>query len=226
MNRRALLRLAGGVIGASLAAPWRAGFAASANVPADASASVSPNPDEAAIRKLFDSLRAAAARGDGKGLLAGFSSRSLTRLAAVRDAARRLSGAAVGKGLSPAERLAAGGLRRAVTPADLNRKGLDEMASAALARRAGLRRDLDRMALGPLRTAGDSASAPLLADGQGTLFSADFVRESGAWKLDLGPSVKRGDLILAGMAAMKGVSEDALIDAILAQVESRMRRGG
>lgn len=218
MNRRALLRLAGGVIGAYLAAPSRAGVAAPANSPA--------NADETAIRKLFDGLRAAAARGDGKGLLAGFSSRSLTRLAAVRDAARRLSGAAAGKGLSPAERLAAGGLRRTVTPADLNRKGLDEMASAALARRAGLRRDLDRMALGPLRTVGDSASAPLLADGQGTLFSADFVRESGAWKLDLGPSVKRGDMILAGMAAMKGVSEDALIDAILAQVDSRIRRSG
>lgn len=223
MNRRALLRLTGGVIGAYLATPWRAGPAAAL---AAAPASVPPSPDETAIRRLFDNMRAAAARGDGKGLLAGFSSRSLTRLAAVRDSARRLSGAAAGKGLSPAERLAAGGLRRAVTPADLNRKGLDEMASAALAQRAGLRRDLDRMALGPLRTIGDSASAPLLADGQGTLFSADFVRESGAWKLDLGPSVKRGDMVLTAMAAMKGVSEDAMIDVILAQVESRMRRGG
>lgn len=218
MNRRGLLRLAGGVIGAYLAAPSRAGVAAPANSP--------PNADETAIRKLFDGLRAAAARGDGKGLLAGFSSHSLSRLAAVRDSARRLSGAAAAKGLSPAERLAAGGLRRIATPADLNRKGLDEMASAALARRGGLRRDLDRMALGPLRLTADRASAPLLADGQGTLFSADFVREAGVWKLDLGPSVKRGDLVLTGMAAMKGVSEDAMIDAILAQVDSRMRRGG
>lgn len=214
MNRRAFIRLAGGVIGAYLAAPPGLGFAAPASA------------DEAAIRKLFDGVRAAAAKGDGKGLLAGFSSHSLSRLAAMRDAARRLSGAAAAKGLSPAERLAAGGLRRVATPADLNRKGLDEMASAALARRAGLRRDLDRMALGPLRLAADRASAPLLADGQATLFTADFLRESGAWKIDLSPSVKRGDLILTGMAAMKGVSEDAMIDAILTQVDSRMRRGG
>lgn len=222
MNRRGLLRLTGGLLGASVAALWRTGVAAPANAPA----SVPPNPEEAAIRKLFNGLRAAAAKGDGKALLAGFSSRSLSRLTAVRDAARRLSGAAAAKGLSPAERLAAGGLRRIATPADLNRQELDDMATAALTRRRDLRRDVERMDLGPLRVAGDQASAPLLADGLGTLFSADFVRDSGAWKLDIGPSIKRGDMILAGMAAMKGVSEDALIEAILAQVESRMRRGG
>lgn len=222
MNRRGLLRLTGGLLGASVAALWRTGVAA----PATAPANVPPSPEEAAIRRLFDSLRAAAAKGDGKALLGGFSRRSLSRLTAVRDAARRLSGAAAAKGLSPAERLAAGGLRRIATPADLNRQKLDDMATAALTRRRDLRRDVERMDLGPLRVAGDQASAPLLADGLGTLFSADFVRDSGAWKLDIGPSIKRGDMILAGMAAMKGVSEDALIEAILAQVESRMRRGG
>lgn len=222
MNRRGLLRLTGGLLGAFMAAPWRAGVAAPANAPA----SVPPTPEEAAIRKLFDGLRVAAAKGDGRALLSGFSGRSLSRLTAVRDAARRLSGAAAAKGLSPAERLAAGGLRRIATPADLNRQELDDMATAALTRRRDLRRDIERMDLGPLRVAGDQASAPLLADGLGTLFSADFVRDAGAWKLDIGPSIKRGDMILTGMAAMKGVSEDALIEAILAQVESRMRRGG
>ena len=224
MNRRAALRLTAGLIAAAWTGAIRASAAPANAAPANAAP---PNMDEAAIRKLFDGMRAAAARGDGKGLLAGLSGPSLARLEAVRASARRLGGGGgAAKGLSPAERLAAGGLRRIAAPADLNRKGLDEMASAALARRKGLRRDLDRMQVGPLRVDGERASAPLLADGQATLFTADFVRDSGAWKLDLRPNVKRGDLILAGMAAVKGVSEDALIDAILAQVESRMRTAG
>lgn len=224
MNRRAALRLTAGMIGTAWigaipAGPTQAGAAPANEAP--------PNIDEAAIRKLFDGMRAAAAKGDGKGLLASLAGPSLARLEAVRASARRLGGgAAAAKGLSPAERLAAGGLRRIAAPADLNRKGLDEMASAALARRKGLRRDLDRMEMGPLRVGGERASAPLLADGRATLFTADFVRESGAWKLDLSSNVKRGDMILTGMAAMKGVSEDALIDAILTQVESRMRTAG
>lgn len=215
MNRRTLLRRAAGVFGAVLTS--RVGRAVAAPVA----------PEEAAIRKLFDSLRAAAAKGDGKGLTAGLSTHTLARLEAVRASARHLGGgAAATRGLSPAERLAAGGLRRVATPADLNRKGLDDLATAALARHKNLRRDLDKAALGPLRVAGDRASAPLLAEGQPTLFSADFVRDSGAWKLDLGPSLKRGDLLLAGMAAMKGVSEDVLIETILSTVESRLRRAG
>lgn len=186
--------------------------------PADADAA-----DAAAVVRLFNAVRDAAVRGDGKRLTAGLSRDTLIRLEAVRQAARRPNATA---GLSPAERLAAGGLRRAATPADLNRKSLDDLASAALTRRRDLGGELRKAGLGPVRVNGDRASAPLLADKQPTLFTADFVRESGAWRLDLRPALKRGDMLLIGMAAMKGGDENALIDAILGQIDARMRPGG
>jgi hypothetical protein len=175
------------------------------------------------VRRLFDALRDAAKSGDGKKLVAGLSRDSLARLEAVRGAARRPGGDAK---LSPAERLAAGGLRKAMTPADLNRNGLDEVAAQTFSRHGVLGRDADKAALGPLRVASERASAPLLLEGQPTLFSADFLKESGGWKLDLRPSLKRADMMLMGMAAMKGTSEDALIEAILARMPTRMRKAG
>lgn len=180
--------------------------------------------EAAAVLRVFDAMRDAAGRGDGKRLTAGLSQETMARLEAVRQAARRSTGTAAG--LSPAERLAAGGLKRATTPADLNRKGLDELASAALRRRADFAKELRGAGLGPVKINGDHAAAALLSDRRPTMFTVDFVREAGAWKLDLRPMVKRGDMFLTGMAALKGVPEDALIDAILGQMESRMRQGG
>ncbi|MBV5331165.1 hypothetical protein JZU69_01865, partial [bacterium] len=45
--------------------------------------------DENAVRRLFDSIRDAAGKADGKSLLAGLSTDALARLEAVRTAARR-----------------------------------------------------------------------------------------------------------------------------------------
>lgn len=217
MKRRALLT-------ALAALPFLDSGAPAAQPPsAPLSSAPLSSADEAAVAGAFEALRDAARNGDGKRLVAGLSKDTTARLEAVRAAARRPGGAAR---LSPAERLAAGGLRRATTPADLNRKGLDELAAMALSRRGAFGRELDKAGLGPLRVTGDRAAAALLVDKQPTLFSADFVRESGAWKLDLRPALKRGDMLLTGMAAIKGTSEDALIEAILSQMESRMRKTG
>jgi hypothetical protein len=208
MNRRALLTTA--LLSVALLCPLAATVRAA-------------SPDEAAVAQAFEALRGAVRSGDGKKLLGGLSRDSLARLEAVRTAARRPG--ADGK-LSPVERLAAAGLRRTTTPADLNRKSLDDIAAAAFQRHGAFGRDADKASLGPLRVNGERAGAPLLVDGQPTLFSADFVRESGAWKLDLRPSLKRADMLLIGMAAMKGTSEDALIETILSQTQARMRKAG
>lgn len=174
--------------------------------------------------RLFESLRDAAQRGDGRKLADALSKNSVTRLEAVRAAAR-LNGEA-DRRLSPAERLAAGALRRAVTPAELNRKNIGDLAADALSRRGAFGRDLEQATLGPMQVKGDRASAPLLARGQPTLFTADFIREAGQWKVDLGPGIKRGDMMLMGMAMMKGGDEGVIIDGILSRIESRLRAAG
>lgn len=174
--------------------------------------------------RLFETLRDAARQGDGRRLADALSKNSVTRLEAVRAAAR-LNGEA-DRRLSPAERLAAGALRRAVTPAELNRKNIGELAADALSHRGAFGRDIDQATLGPMQVKGDRASAPLLARGQPTLFTADFIREAGQWKVDLGPSIKRGDMMLMGMAMMKGGDEGVIIDGILSRIESRLRAAG
>lgn len=174
--------------------------------------------------RLFEALRSAARQGDGRKLAAALSKNSVARLEAVRAAAR-LNGEA-DRRLSPAERLAAGALRRAVTPAELNRKNIGDLAADALSRRGAFGRDIEQATLGPVQVRGDRASAPLLAHGQPTLFTADFIREAGQWKVDLGPGIKRGDMMLMGMAMMKGGDEGLIIDSILSRIESRLRAAG
>lgn len=202
VTRRALL---GVVVGTALtlAAP-----AVWASAPPRATA------EEREVAAAFDSAKAALSDQRGRDAVPLLSRASLKALEAVRTAARNPGDSGLDR-LEPAERFAAMGLRRYLGPAELRRMSVGDIADHALKQGWLGPNIIARSALGPVRVKGDHASGLLMVDNRPALVPADFVREDGAWRIDLSNVFSFGSQMLKGFAAMSGKSETAYITDLL-----------
>ena len=166
------------------------------------------------VAAVFAAERMALADGDGAAALAQLSRASQARLEVIRNAAR-LGATAPLNGFSPSEKLGVLGLRRHFTPDQLRRLRTPELIGQALGSR-GLKPETVRTAeLGPLNLSGNRASAPLLIEGQPSLARAEFVREGGQWRIDLGRSTSAADSLLRMLIQLSGKSEEVYLGRLL-----------
>jgi hypothetical protein len=79
--------------------------------------------------------------------------------------------------------------------------------------------------MGDVALQGERASGLLVVAGLPSGFRAGFVREGGAWRLDLGTSLDGAGRVVSGIARANGVGESAVIVNLLAAASGR-RVGG
>ncbi len=177
-------------------------------------------PEERAVAATFDAARSALAEKRGSAVISLLTRNSVKSLESVRDAARQPGDAPLQR-LEPAERFAAMGLRRYLGPAELRRMSVGDIANHAL--KAGWLGPnvISRSSLGPVRVKGDRASGLLMVDNRPALVPADFVREGGAWRIDLSSVFSFGSQMLKGFAAMSGKDETAYIDELLDRLPAK-----
>lgn len=184
------------------------------SVPALAAPPPVPTEEERQVAAVFDTARGALQQGKGSALVPLLSRATVQKLETVRTVARNGDPVAIGR-LEPGEKFAAMGLRRHLGPSDLRRMSVGDVADHAVKQGWLGPNVIARSALGPVRVKGDRASALLLVDNKPAMVPADFVREGGAWRIDLTSVFTFGGQMLKGFAAMSGKSEDAYINDIL-----------
>lgn len=75
--------------------------------------------------------------------------------------------------------------------------------------------DTGEFFLGDIQVDGDQASAETMLDGETTDFELPFLREEGAWKVDIEPLLSFADEGLRREADRLGISTDVLIEDVL-----------
>jgi hypothetical protein len=173
-----------------------------------------PVDDERAVTQVFETARTALAEKRGAVAIQLLTHTSLDRLESLRRAAHNGDAASL-RGLGPSERFAVQGLRRYVPAGDLRTMKVSDLANQAL-RQGWLGPNvIARSRLGPIRVKGDQATALLMVDNRPSLVQADFVREGGAWRIDLANLFFLGDAMLSSMSVLSGKSEDDYIADLL-----------
>lgn len=189
-------------------------------VPAMAAPPPPQSEDERQVTAVFDRARGALREKRGDAVVALLSQATVQKLESVRAAARAGDTMSIGR-LEPGEKFAAMGLRRHLSPSELRRMGLGEITGHALQQGWLGPNVIAQSALGPVRVKGDRASALLLVDNKPALVPADFVREGGAWRIDLTSVFNFGGQMLKGFAAMSGKTEEAYINDLLDRLPSK-----
>ncbi len=195
-------------------------FPAMAAPPASA-----PTEEEKQVAAVFETARGALRQGKGSAVVPLLSRATVQKLEAVRTAARNGDQVALGR-LEPGEKFAAMGLRRHLPPSELRRMSLGDIADHAVKQGWLGPNVIAQSGLGPVRVKGDRASALLMVDNRPALVPADFVREGGAWRIDLTNVFTYGGQMLRGFAAMSGKTEDAYIGEILDRLPPGSRATG
>lgn len=191
-----------------------------AAAPAVAAPPPVPTEEEKQVAVVFDTARGALQQGKGSALVPLLSHATVQKLESVRTAARNGDQVAIGR-LEPGEKFAAMGLRRHLNPSELRRMNLGDITDHAVKQGWLGPNIIARSALGPVRVKGDRASALLLVDNKPAMVPADFVREGGAWRIDLTSVFTFGGQMLKGFAAMSGKTEDAYINDILNRLPAK-----
>ncbi|SMH57829.1 hypothetical protein [Azospirillum agricola] len=170
--------------------------------------------EEREVAAAFEAAQAALSQRRGAAVVPLLSRASVRALESVRTAARAPGDAAVER-LEPAERFAAMGLRRYLGPAELRRMSVGDIADHALKQGWLGPNIIARSSLGSVRVKGDHASGLLMVDNRPAMVPADFVREGGAWRIDLAGVFAFGGQMLKGLAVMSGKDETAYINDLL-----------
>jgi hypothetical protein len=178
------------------------------------------SPEEREVAAVFESARTALSQKRGAAVVPLLSRASVDKLESLRDAARSGGDAGLTR-LEPAEKFAAMGLRRYVSPADLRRMSLSELADHGIQKGWLGPNIIASSGLGPVRVKGDRASALLMVDNRPALVPADFVREGGKWRIDLTNVFTFGSQMLKGFAAMSGKSDEAYIADLLQKLPAK-----
>jgi hypothetical protein len=183
--------------------------------------SLAPGPPAAArpaaeVRAAYAAFAGALAARDAERALAHLSHASIAEWARLRAVALRGSLAEV-EALAPGPRLAVLALRHHA-PVWLLREGPPrELAAHAL--RAGLadRRAVERAELRDVAVLDPArALGQLYAAGLPSGLRAGFVREAGAWKVDLPVTLEGVGRVVSQVSRTTGASEDAVIVNLLA----------
>lgn len=183
-----------------------------------------PTEEERQVATVFDTARGALQQGKGSALVPLLSRATVQKLESVRTVARNGDQVAIGR-LEPGEKFAAMGLRRHLTPADLRRMNLGDITDHAVKQGWLGPNVIARSRLGPVRVKGDRASALLLVDNKPAMVPADFVREGGAWRIDLTSVFTFGGQMLKGFAVMSGKTEEVFINDLLDRVPAKKAAG-
>lgn len=176
--------------------------------------------EEREVAAVFEEARSALAERRAAAAVPLLSRASVNTLESVRTAARAPGNTAVER-LEPAQRFAAMGLRRYLNPAELRRMSLGDLADHALKQGWLGPNIVANASLGPVRVRGERASGLLMVDNRPALVPADFVREGGAWRIDLVGVFTFGSQMLKGFAAMSGKDETAYIEELLAKLPAK-----
>lgn len=178
------------------------------------------------VRSSYDALARALVARDADATLALVSEASITEWARLRALALRGSLTEV-EALAPGPRLAVLALRHQA-PVWLLRDGPPrELAAHAV--RAGLadRRTAAQVSLADVAVlAPTRALGQLYASGLPSGLRAGFVREAGAWKLDLPTTLEGVGRVVSQVARTTGASESAVIVNLLAAASGEPVGGG
>jgi hypothetical protein len=170
--------------------------------------------DAAQVRQSFARFVAAlAARDEDAGLrmlsMASFSEWEHDRELALHGMRAEVAAQ------PPGRRLVVMALRHHA-PKFLSRDGSSrELVGYALGSGIADRKSLAMIELGDVVVKGDRAGGQLFASGLPSGFRADFVREDGAWKLDLGASIDAAGRVVTRAAKAADASEDSVIAGLL-----------
>jgi len=181
--------------------------------------------EERQVVAVFEKARGALQQKRGAAVVPLLSQETVRTLETVHAAARNGDRVTIGR-LEPGAKFAAMGLRRHLTPAELGRMNLGDVADHAV-RQGWLGPNIiAQSALGQVRVRGDRASALLLVNNRPATVPADFVRERGGWRIDLTNVFTFGGQMLRGFAAMSGKGEDEYIADILDRMQPGKTEAG
>ena len=170
--------------------------------------------DAAQVRQSFARLAAALAARDAGAGLHVLSIASLLEWQRDRELALHGARAEVAA-QSPGRRLVVMALRHHA-PKFLSRDGSPrELVGYALGAGMASRDLLAMIELGDVAVKGERAGGQLFASGLPSGFRADFVREDGAWKLDLGATIDAAGRVVTRAAKAADASEDSVIAGLL-----------
>ena len=170
--------------------------------------------DATQVRQSFARLAAALAARDAGAGLHVLSIASLLEWQRDRELALHGARAEVAA-QSPGRRLVVMALRHHA-PKFLSRDGSPrELVGYALGAGMASRDLLAMIELGDVAVKGERAGGQLFASGLPSGFRADFVREDGAWKLDLGASIDAAGRVVTRAAKAADASEDSVIAGLL-----------
>jgi hypothetical protein len=215
------MRVLGRLVTAALSATLLAGCAGTQEAaPSPTPSLASPSSAEsaadeaAAVRQAFTSYTQAALEKDGARAVQHLAS----SIYAFYDQARRDALTAVEvdvRGQTIAAQLTVFTMRGSLDPTLLRSATPPELVVAAID--AGLvgEQGIQNTQLGEVAVVGDTASAPVLSAGQPSGIRFNFVREEGAWKLDLLPLLQTANVAFRNLATEQGITVDQLIDQTL-----------
>ncbi|CAK0753619.1 exported hypothetical protein [Azospirillaceae bacterium] len=186
---------------------------------------VGPDRDREAIQETFQAARAALLGGNAPALLALASHQTRSRIEAIRITAQSGDPQRLSR-LGPTDRLAAQSLRRIIPPNELHHLQTQELLRRAMAQNWLPVETINNAALGEPKLHGMRAMAPVLVNRRPTVVRADFLRETGHWRIDLTRLTTLTDAMISGAAAAGGKSEDDVIAELLAKVPEHSALGG
>ncbi len=170
--------------------------------------------DAAQVRQSFARFLAALAARDADAGRRELSSESFPEWQRDRELALHGTRAEVAA-QSPGRRLVVMALRHHA-PRFVRREGSPrELVGYALGAGMADRDSLAAIELGDVAVRKDRAGGQLFASGLPSGFRADFVREDGAWKLDLGSTLEAAGRVVTRAAKAADASEDSVIAGLL-----------
>lgn len=168
----------------------------------------------------FGKAQSLLAAGNGAGALALLSRPTLARVETIHTTALSSDKRKVAA-LGPSERFAAVGLRHFLTSTQLRRMSVPDLANHALSNGWLGPNIIAQSSLGNVTVNGDRAVATVLVKNKPTLVPAEFVRENGAWRIDLVKTLTLSDGLLRTFATLNGQTEDGAIASLLERLSGR-----
>jgi len=170
--------------------------------------------DTGAVHKAFETYTKAALAKDGataQGVLA-------STVSAYYDKARGLALTGTEADLaaiSPTRRLTVYVLRAEVEPGALRDGKPADLVEASFDKGLVGENGITNLALGKVVVTGDKAVAPAVIGGQEAPYDVEFLRERGAWKVDIVPLMELADEGFTAAAKEQGSTVESMVDGIL-----------
>jgi hypothetical protein len=183
--------------------------------PAAGGGPTSTGPDDTgAVHKAFETYTKAAVAKDGataQGVLAA-------TVSDYYDQARKLALTGTDDQLakiSPTQRLTVYVLRAEIEPAALRDGKPADLLKTSFDKGLVGENGVADLALGKVVVTGDKAVAPAVIGGQEAPYEVEFLRERGAWKVDIVPLMQLADEGFTEAAEQQGSTVEAMVDGIL-----------